>query len=193
MEAALLHSSPDQSISPNKQFTNRKRNNQPLISRSSENFTPSNFHGGLLHAPRRSLSFLNPQPPLLPLPIPKPNINPFSRGLSCPSKKIKNRKKSKTPVNSDSKPDLKSTECVLIGSTNPLGPDPKDLPKDVSRVLSSSAEKFSDLSEVFSLSPPPSSLPLPTFSLRPKLSCNPEAAGIDGGATDNLRRILRLR
>ncbi|CAL5383440.1 unnamed protein product [Camellia sinensis] len=190
MEAALLHSSPDQSISPNKQFTNRKRNNQPLISRSSANFTPSNFHGGLLHAPRRSLSLLNPQPPLLPLPIPKPNINPLSRGLSCPWKKIKNRKKSKTPVNSDSKPDLKSTECVLIGTTNPLGPDPKD----VSRVLSLSAEKFSDLSEVFSLSPPPSSLPLPTFSLRPKLSCsNPEAAGIDGGATDNLRRILRLR
>ncbi|KAI7985398.1 hypothetical protein LOK49_LG14G01137 [Camellia lanceoleosa] len=114
MEAALLHSSPDQSISPNKQFTNPKRNNQPLISRSSDNFTPSNFYGGLLHAPRRSLSLLNPQPLLLPLPIPKPNINPLSRGLLCPSKKIKNQKKLKTPVNSDSKPDLKSTECMLI-------------------------------------------------------------------------------
>ncbi|GFP95244.1 hypothetical protein PHJA_001668800 [Phtheirospermum japonicum] len=44
----------------------------------------------------------------------------------------------------------------------------------------------------FTISPPPSSLPLPTFSLRPKLSCR-AAAGIDAGATDDLRRLLRLR
>ncbi|KDO84906.1 hypothetical protein CISIN_1g035434mg [Citrus sinensis] len=32
------------------------------------------------------------------------------------------------------------------------------------------------------------------FALRPKLiSCNAEAAGVDAGATDNLRRLLRLR
>ncbi|GMN41441.1 hypothetical protein TIFTF001_010671 [Ficus carica] len=48
---------------------------------------------------------------------------------------------------------------------------------------------------VRSLSPPPSSLPLPRFSiLRPsKLSCNAEAAGIDAGATESLRRLRRLR
>ncbi|XP_051124192.1 pollen-specific leucine-rich repeat extensin-like protein 2 [Andrographis paniculata] len=41
-------------------------------------------------------------------------------------------------------------------------------------------------------SPPPSSLPLPSFSLRPKLSCNAEAADT-GSATDDLRRLLQLR
>ncbi|KAL2346235.1 hypothetical protein Fmac_000235 [Flemingia macrophylla] len=49
---------------------------------------------------------------------------------------------------------------------------------------------------VFSLAPPPSSLPLPRFSLRSKLACNAAAAasgGVDDGATDNLRRLLRLR
>lgn len=86
-----------------------------------------------------------------------------------------------------------------------LGPEPKDLPKDVSRVLLSNntneivvnnqVDKFSGSSIMLTdISPPPSCLPLPTFSLRPKLSCNIEAAaGIDAGATDSLRRLLRLR
>ncbi|KAF3622166.1 hypothetical protein FXO38_31428 [Capsicum annuum] len=181
----------------------------------------------------------------------------------------------------------KSSRVAMVSSTNPLGPDPKDLPKDVSMVLSVSStgtpsscyagnpmkndasmnqlsllhmtsekeksvvtpssrsaqnpikddtnkNQLSSLhmtsekeqSSVVSLSsrsaqnpikddanknqlsmlhtnssvmfttvsPPPSSLPLPTFSLRPKLSCNAEAsAGVDAGATDNLRRLLRLR
>ncbi|KZV33164.1 hypothetical protein F511_18180 [Dorcoceras hygrometricum] len=52
-------------------------------------------------------------------------------------------------------------------------------------------DKFSG-SVTFAGSPPPSSLPLPTFSLRPKLSCMVEAAGIDSGATDSLRRLLRI-
>lgn len=167
-----------------------------------------------------SISLLNnpqQQPPLLPLPIPKPNHNNSrTRGLSCSpiNRKINNRnkdqsltpKKSKqsssslSPKKGDSKRDLlkstrDSTECLIVESTNSIGPDPKELPKDVSGVLSSSSsdlEKFSG-SVVFTLSPPPSSLPLPTFSLRPKLCCNAEAAGIDAGATDNLRRLLRLR
>ncbi|GMN24256.1 hypothetical protein TIFTF001_000500 [Ficus carica] len=44
-------------------------------------------------------------------------------------------------------------------------------------------------------SPPPSSLRLPRFSiLRPSnLSFKAKAAGIDAGATDNLRRLRRLR
>lgn len=137
----------------------------------------------------------------------------------------------------------KSSNVAMVSSTNPLGPDPKDLPKDVSMVLSMSSttgeissccarnpiknganmnqlsllhmtsekeqtvmalsscnaqnsiKDDANSSVVFAtVSPPPSSLPLPTFSLRPKLSCNVEAsAGVDAGATDNLRRLLRLR
>lgn len=47
-------------------------------------------------------------------------------------------------------------------------------------------------SGVFTISPPPSSLPLPSFSLRPKLSCNSQVAMVDTGATDSLRRYLQL-
>ncbi|KAL1533353.1 hypothetical protein AAHA92_33246 [Salvia divinorum] len=62
--------------------------------------------------------------------------------------------------------------------------------KDVAKVISKC-----EMGDIFSgsavFSPPPSSLPLPTFTMRPKLSC--QAAGVDAGATDGLRRLLRLR
>ncbi|OAY22606.1 uncharacterized protein LOC110606792 [Manihot esculenta] len=163
------------------------------------------------------------QPPLLPLPISRPhNSLPYSRtrDLACPPTCRKtNRtrdhsltpKKSKEPIpRRDSKPTEAapvSAKSFIIASTAPLGPDPNDLPKDVSKVLSSSASSPSsslivdngvipigikDLDSVFTLSPHPSSLPLPKFFTRPKLSCTAEAAGIDAGATDNLRRLLRL-
>lgn len=164
------------------------------------------------------------QPPLLPLPIPKPHHQsppPRNRDLSCPRRTNRARDHSITPKKSKSK--LSSVSKVgehpkqhksafqglIVASTNPLGPEPNDLPRDVSKVLWSSStgkgvtttscvhhvedvEKFSG--SVFSLGPPPSSLPLPKFSLRPKLSCNAEATGaVDAGATDNLCRLLRLR
>lgn len=129
----------------------------------------------------------------------------------------RNRDQSLTPKRSKSKQlitgkvveepkknQLKPTEAtktkpfVMAASDNPLGPDPNDLPKDLTSSylatgnLGKDLEKFSG--SLFTISPPPSSLPLPKFSLRPKLSCNAEAAaGVDAGATDNLRRLLRLR
>ncbi|KAB1204041.1 hypothetical protein CJ030_MR8G028320 [Morella rubra] len=154
------------------------------------------------------------QPPLLPLPAPITHPSRI-RGLSCPpsTRKPNNKrrdqsltpKKPKPTKREDPKQDLTTTrqaisECLIIASTKRLGPDPNDLPKDVSRVLGKSLgavdiEKLEEFSgTVFSLAPPPSSLPLPKFSMRPKLCCNAEAAaGIDAGATDNLRRLLRLR
>ncbi|KAJ7957887.1 Proline-rich nuclear receptor coactivator [Quillaja saponaria] len=159
------------------------------------------------------------QPPLLPLPIPIAHQSLLSRSrpMSCPPTTPKNRvrdqKKPKPTKRAEEvKRDMKSatgsiSEFLVVGSNNRLGPDPNVLPKDISLVLSSSptasivmefdkisnenSETFSGL--VFKLSPPPSSLPLPKFSLRPKLSCNADSAGIDAGATDNLRRLLKLR
>lgn len=160
-----------------------------------------------------------------PLPLarrtrpPSVSCSPTNRNLNKIPKKSKpssSSSSSTSPKKEDSKRlDFKSIQttvpkevpdCLIVASINRLGPDPNDLPKDVSRVLSSSAsvavndvitntvladlEKFSGT--VFTLSPPPSSLPLPKFSLRPKLSCNAEASGIDAGATDNLRRLLRI-
>lgn len=195
MEATLFNSSRDKSISSYKQLGNAKRNNNRSLNSSS-------FHGGILHAPPLSLSYSYPpplsvfqqnqqqqQPPLLPLPIPKPNNNPRNRGISCPpvNRKINNKPKSKATAFGPKRVDAakqvskaSSASSVVIPSGKPVGPDPNNLPKDVYGI--------------FALSPPPSSLPLPTFSLRPKLRCNAEVApGIDAGATDNLRQLLRLR
>ncbi|TXG52032.1 hypothetical protein EZV62_021201 [Acer yangbiense] len=97
------------------------------------------------------------------------------------------------------------SESLIVETLNPLGPDPNELPKHVSKVFcagivavnnnTQDLEKFSG--SLFTISPPPSSLPLPKFSMRPKqlISCNAEAAGggVDAGATDSLRRLLRIR
>ncbi|GAV56727.1 hypothetical protein CFOL_v3_00269 [Cephalotus follicularis] len=151
------------------------------------------------------------QPPLLPLPITGPHnsLPSRGRGLSSPPTSTKpnrtrTREQSLTPKKSKKTTKTNETiatqvvsaaESLIIPSTNPLGPDPNELPKDVIKVLSSSSSiagndlKFSG--SVFTISPHPSCLPLPKFSLNhPKLSCNAE---IDAGATDSLRRILRLR
>ncbi|KAL4575469.1 hypothetical protein LXL04_022313 [Taraxacum kok-saghyz] len=156
---------------------------------------------------------------------PRINKNVKSRGRdhSLTPKKSKNQKKDIKREEGEGEGDLLPPataekkvaqappvkKCSTKSSINEItGPDPKDLPKNaISRVFSSSlknscdvvslpADKFSG-SVVFTPSPPPSSLPLPTFSLRPKLSCKAEAAaagsGVDAGATDSLRRLLRLR
>lgn len=174
----MLHSSLDKPIPQNNQIRrkNPKRNHHSLIS-------PPNFRRGILHAPPRPPVFPHSSSiSLLPLPISKPNK------VSPKCKKAKPLVTS--PRTGDGKIDSKSTpptvesRCLVFnGLGGSLGPDPNELPR---------FEKFSG-SVVITLSPPPSSLPLPTFSLRPKLSCIAEAAEIDAGATESLRRLLRLR
>ncbi|KAI3460414.1 hypothetical protein Pfo_017077 [Paulownia fortunei] len=244
MEAVLLHESLDRPLSPYKSHIrkNPRKIHQPFISRPYDNFLPSNIHSmGLLQAPPLFLSHSYPpyslqsppQPPLLPLPAAHPLRSSSSLGLSCPpANKNSNRarghsltsKKSKSPTKSPKKEEKKSprrsSDAVTVSSTSPLGPDPKELPKNVAKVfpfdstgnirgnantginitgslgsLNAVEDQVNMLpgSVVFTISPPPSSLPLPTFTLRPKLSCNTEAAGVDTGATDNLRRLLRLQ
>ncbi|KAK4429402.1 hypothetical protein Salat_1240600 [Sesamum alatum] len=254
MEAVLLHGSLDQSISPYKSHIRTATKIQyPLMSRPSGTFlAASDFQAGmaLLQAPpppflSRSYPPYSlqqpPQPPLLPLPT---AARTLGRGLSCPPANKKpnsgNRtrdpsltpKKSKSPTKNTKKEDKnsprKSSDCVNVvasTTTTPSGPDPRELAKDVRKVLPlisssgnmsaskngsncisnansliiSSAKGVEDQGDMFSgsvvftVSPPPSSLPLPTFSLRPKLSCKAEVAGIDTGATDNLRRLLRIQ
>ncbi|CDP21605.1 unnamed protein product [Coffea canephora] len=141
---------------------------------------------------------------------------PLARGLSCPPTSRKANNKNVRTRDSSLTPKKSKTIHKKEQNLKPLGPDPQNLPKSVPKILTSlsgditaisvsSTNEFSSFdalkdqvdqfsgSVAFSaISPPPSSLPLPTFSLRPKLSCNAEAAGIDAGATDNLRRLLRL-
>lgn len=220
MEAVVL----DQSMSACKQMRTMGRRSSII---SSENVAPHiNIHGGLLQAPHPPPHHLlniyrlqqqQFQPPLLPLPVSKPlhhSLPSRTRSLTRPptARKTNNaRSQSLTPKKPKSKPckkeDINSMpQCFLITSTTRLGPDPNDLPKDVTKVLSSSGktsliggvglgEDMDNFStSIFTLAPPPSSLPLPRFSLKqPRLRCKGEAVGIDAGATDNLCRLLRLR
>ncbi|XP_049931867.1 uncharacterized protein LOC126409767 [Nymphaea colorata] len=88
---------------------------------------------------------------------------------------------------------------LLVPSAGPLGPDPSDLPTElvgIFRSIGVAGEKRSG-SALFLLSPPPSSLPLPKFSVKQKASCRSEATAggvmaVDSGATVSLRRLLHL-
>ncbi|KAK7352233.1 hypothetical protein VNO80_17652 [Phaseolus coccineus] len=127
------------------------------------------------------------QPPLLPLPHASRSIR--NRHTSLTPKKPKATKREEAKKRS-------GTQFLIVASQNPWGPDPKDLPRLVLGMGNVNDDVGS--ASVFNLAPPPSSLPLPNFSLRSKLRCNAEAAaasggGVDDGATNNLRQLLRLR
>ncbi|XP_042058096.1 uncharacterized protein LOC121802483 [Salvia splendens] len=127
----------------------------------------------LLHSAAFSLPPPQQQPPLLPLP---------RRSSSFPAKNKKKSTKSST-----SKKELKEiTPPKNIARVGRFDNSVRDVVKDRVDMLLGSV--------MFSISPPPpSSLPLPSFCLRKKLSCNvAAAAGVDAGATDDLRRLLRL-
>lgn len=187
MEAVLTpHATAQkQPFAPNKNIrmkTPKKngRGNFICANNRSENF---DTYAGLLNPPSRAMSFsyshplsassliyMQQQPPLLPLPH------------------VVNKKKNRSREEAKKRP---GTQSIL--SDNRWGPDPKDLPKvvlgmgNIDDVVVSGA--------VFNLAPPPSSLPLPNFSLRSKHGCKAETAAgcVDDGATNNLRRLLRLR
>lgn len=171
--------------------------------------------GGILMRPLLPLSFSSGgKPPLLPLPtypnpysssplpITAPNNNNNKRGrraLSSASSSPPTNKKplpSRKPSKYSAPPE--STKSHKEPVDNRLGPEPSDLPKQVS--LKTFQYQEGGLNSIFRLAPPPSSLPLPKFFLKPKLvSCNVEAVNWGGRmdddgatATDNLRRLLGL-
>lgn len=170
---------------------------------------PFSFQGPSPPVNPRAHHYNHQQPPLLPLPIPNPYQNnnrkinnKLTRHASLSVKKSNfsgaGPKREKARPNES--PAKVSPESVHVSSGKWLGPEPQEVP----RVLFSGKSnivnkdpKFVDSTVVSPppsslptvVSPPPSSLPLPTFSIRPKLSCNPES---DTGATDSLRRMLRL-
>ncbi|TKY75260.1 hypothetical protein E2542_SST04027 [Spatholobus suberectus] len=196
-----------QSFAQNKQtrMKNPKQNGRGnfVSDNPCENF---DTYAGLLNPPppSRAMSFsyshplsayVQQQPPLLPLPHVSQNRS--SKGhVNCKNRtrdmSLLTPKKSKPTKREEAKKRSGTQSILVVASDNRWGPDPKDLPKvvlgmgNIDDVVSGS---------VFNLAPPPSSLPLPKFSLRSKLGCNAGAAGgaIDDGATNNLRRLLRLR
>lgn len=209
MDGIFLSSSAEKSVSPNKQLKNIPR-------RHSSGAHASIIHGGggggLFLAPPPSLSFSYPfyqaqqQPPLLPLPnkplhtsLPSrtPTLSSSPSNLKnnrykdqslTPPKRSKPKQISGKSVGEPKKLQTRSTERkkaqgVISKPFVMASGGPQAAARDLERLSSS----------IFTLSPPPSSLPLPSFSLRSKLGCKAEAGGgVDGGATDNLRRLLRL-
>ncbi|KAL5706454.1 hypothetical protein ACHQM5_024619 [Ranunculus cassubicifolius] len=179
MDTGVLSSTQDQSISSYKQKTRNPRMNSPLISPTNENLAPSNHKGdGLLvrPPPQRSLSFStipSRQPPLLPLPISKP----YCSFPSLPPKSSINKKPfiNKKPLN----------------QKWPKSSDPPRKTQSSNKVILRGDEE--DDVVIYSLAPPPSSLPLPRFPVKPKAGCNVEAATrIDANATSNLMKLLHL-
>ncbi|KAF8023552.1 hypothetical protein BT93_F0916 [Corymbia citriodora subsp. variegata] len=189
----------------------------PISNPLGFNNAPPHHHQGqppLLPLPK-PYSSLSLPPPNSNVKTSKPkssSLTPKKPSPKHPKKQDPNKKKkdSKNPVKSPSPPRSGNSSAddgvAIIGSTCSMGPDPDRLPRDVFVSKGSlrgdvgfrslrlgDLEKFSG-SVMYAISPPPSSLPLPKFSLlRPKqLSCKAEAAGVDAGATDDLRRILRL-
>ncbi|TYJ14418.1 hypothetical protein E1A91_A10G117400v1 [Gossypium mustelinum] len=77
---------------------------------------------------------------------------------------------------------------LVVMGTDRLGPDPEMVPKQIKIVdAKSSVTVKSDVyaGSAFSVSPAPSSLPLPTFSKKKQVP-------VDDSATRDLRRLLRL-
>ncbi|KAK7283737.1 hypothetical protein RIF29_13479 [Crotalaria pallida] len=157
---------------PNKQnrtkIPRKNTTRSKFISNPSENFYT---YVGLLNPPPPPPHSQNKQPPLLPLPTDSPIIHRHHQPLMM-WQSLNGRKNKSGDTSSLTTPKKSSKH-------NPSSEKNMDM--------------FSDDS-VFNLSPPPSSLPLPKFSLRSKLiiNCNGEKTGVDAGATDNLRRLLRL-
>lgn len=163
MDVVVLHGSVDQSFSPYRSHLRSPRKIQPFILSPYDHFPATGV-----------LSSYPSQPPLLPLPA-----TGLRRSATMyPPNGNRRRDSSLTPK--------KSKYAKKESPKKPITASTKEGPKE--------ADMFSGAA-AFAISPPPSSLPLPTFSLRPKMvSCKVEAvAGIDTGATDDLRRLLRLR
>ncbi|KAG2321123.1 hypothetical protein Bca52824_014336 [Brassica carinata] len=111
------------------------------------------------------------QPPLLPLPrvnSSRPRVNNSSLPYS-----------SQARATSETVPRLTRTGSVPVRSNHK-----RDFPEGFDGYPGPA---------IMLLSPPPCSLPMPRFSIKPKLSCNAEAAGETDVATDNIRRVLQLR
>ncbi|MBA0738319.1 hypothetical protein Gogos_011696 [Gossypium gossypioides] len=212
MDGIFLSSSAEKSVSPNKQLKNIPR-------RHSSGAHTSIIHGGgggggLFLAPPPSLSFSYPfyqaqhQPPLLPLPLPnKPlytSLPSRTPTLSSSPSNLKSNRYKDQSLTPPKRSKSKQLSGKSVGEPKKLQTRPTEGKKAqgaISKpfVMASGGPQAAarDLerlsSSIFTLSPPPSSLPLPSFSLRPKLGCKAEAGGgVDDGATDNLRRLLRL-
>ncbi|XP_010459688.1 PREDICTED: uncharacterized protein LOC104740703 [Camelina sativa] len=193
METIAVQRSPGKQVSGLRPFKNpRRRSSRGSLSRSGGSLAlptnPTSWGSSPAYPPPPGYYS---QPPLLPLPrvnsstLPlqrvnssRPRVNNNNSTLNCvvQTKPISEKKKVEFV---ESVPTLTRTGSVPVRS-NHL----RDFPKGFDGYPGPA---------IMLLSPPPSSLPMPRFSIKPKLRCNVEAAGKNEVATDNIRRVLQLR
>ncbi|CAH8391033.1 unnamed protein product [Eruca vesicaria subsp. sativa] len=173
---SIQRSSSGKQVSGLRPFKNpKRRSSRGSLSRSGGSLalpmTPTSSWGYLPPPPSYS------QPPLLPLPrvnSSRPRANsyalPYAQARPTQHKKV---------GNVETEPRLTRTGSVPVRSNNK-----RDFPEGFDGYPGPA---------IMLLSPPPCSLPMPRFSIKPKLSCNAEAAGKTDVATDNIRRVLQLR
>jgi len=91
-------------------------------------------------------------------------------------------------IKSEPAPSKNNCDELIIGGTERLGPDPEMVPKQIKlSPVSSGLPPDMYAGSAFSLSPSPSSLPLPSF-----FSKKQDSKATDDSATRDLRRLLRL-
>lgn len=196
MEAVMLHHNRKldrQFTSPPSEFF---YHNFPLSSSFNGGavpYTPPfSFQGPAPPMNPRVHHFHHQQPPLLPLPFPNPyhnNNRKISNKLTRHQSLSVKKSNFSGPGPKREKP--RPTE-IYTKQVNRLGPEAKDVPRVLFSSNSNIVNKDTKFVASTVVSPPPSSLPLPTF-IRPKLSCNVKVvAVVDAGATDSLRRVLHL-
>ena len=134
-----------------------------------------------------------PQPPLLPLPAQAPSQYPFQlQPVACPVSRAK-----KPRCGHDAA--LVPTMPAAAGASAPItvaAPSKKRVAPATGLEV-----EWTETGSLYSVSPPPSSVPMPTSLLltvtaarKPPTACAVEVAGagVDVSATDELRRLLRL-
>lgn len=189
METISVQRSPGKQVSGMRPFKNpRRRSSRGSLSRSGGCLAPSWGSSPAYPPPPPNYS----QPPLLPLPrvnsstLPLQRVNSslprvYSSTLPCSQTRATSSETQQKKLDYvDSVPRLIRTGSVPVWSNHP-----RDFPKGLIDGYPGPA--------ILLLSPPPSSLPIPKFSIKPKLRCNAEAAGKTDLATDNIRRVLQLR
>ncbi|KAJ0237513.1 hypothetical protein HA466_0248940 [Hirschfeldia incana] len=185
METISMQRSTGKQVSGLRPFKNpKRRSSRGSLSRSGGSLAlpinPTSSWGSspahLLPPPSYS------QPPLLPLPHVNSSTLPLQR-VNSSRPRVNNSSlpysQSQARATSETVPRLARTGSVPVRSNHK-----RDFPEGFDGYPGPA---------IMLLSPPPCSLPMPRFSIKPKLSCNAEAAGKTDVATDSIRRVLQLR
>ncbi|VVA91949.1 unnamed protein product [Arabis nemorensis] len=186
---SMQRSSPGKQVSGLRPFKNpRRRKSRGSLSRSGGSLAlpmnpTSSWGSSPAHPPPPPSNYS--QPPLLPLPRVNSSTLPLQR-LNSSRPRVNNSTLPSEPQKKKVEFAESVTSLTRTGSVPVRSNYSGDFPRGFDGYPGPA---------IMLLSPPPSSLPMPRFSIKPKLRCNAEAAGKinDVASADNIRRVLQLR